>query len=125
VRCLDGSGIGGSVVAESRRRCACLSHAQSRGQVKFMRVRILLAFACFLALGCESHDTEKNFFKQPLANRVERLRQYSLVDQYKIFRYGNDMREPPFMDLAIPIAERGATVCCLRNAMPVRRCISH
>ncbi len=76
---------------------------------KIMSIRIVLAFACLLVLGCESHDLEENFFKQPLANRVERLRQYPLADQYKIFRYGNDMKEPPFMDLANPIAERGAT----------------
>jgi len=73
-----------------------------------MSIRIVLAFACLLVLGCESHDLEENFFKQPLANRVERLRQYPLADQYKIFRYGNDF-EPPLMDLADPIAERGAT----------------
>ena len=74
-----------------------------------MSIKIVLAFACLLALGCENHDLEENFFKQPLANRVERLRQYPLADQYKIFRYGNDRKEPPFMDLANPIAERGAT----------------
>lgn len=74
-----------------------------------MTIRIVLAFACLLARGCESHDLEENFFKQPLANRVERLRQYPLADQYKIFRYGMDIKEPPFMDLADPIAERGAT----------------
>ena len=73
-----------------------------------MSIRIVLAFACLLVLGCESHDLEENFFKQPLANRVERLRQYPLADQYKIFRYGNHF-EPPLMDLADPIAERGAT----------------
>jgi len=37
------------------------------------------------------------------------MRQYSLEDQYKIFRYGNDYVEPPLMNLADPIAERGAT----------------
>ena len=76
---------------------------------KMTNTRVVLALACLLMLGCGSHDLEKNFFRQPLANRVERLRQYSLADQYKIFRYGNDRKEPPFRDLANPIAERGAT----------------
>src|SRR5437867_12570503 len=76
-----------------------------------MSIRIVLAFACLLVLGCE-HDLEENFFKQPLANMVERLRQYPLADQYKICRYGNDI-EPPFMELADPIAERGATAVLL------------
>jgi hypothetical protein len=80
-----------------------------RRMFKTVSIRVVLALACLLVLGCENHDLEKNFFKQPLANRVERLRQYSIADQYKIFRYGNDRMEPPLMDLADPIAERGAT----------------
>lgn len=73
-----------------------------------MNIRFALVLVVLL-LGCENHDLEKNFFKQPLANRVERLRSYPLADQYKIFRYGNDRKEPALMDLADPIAERGAT----------------
>jgi hypothetical protein len=70
---------------------------------QFMVVCVLLPF-----LGrCGGHDLEKAFFPGPSANRVERLREYSLPDQYKIFRYGNDQREPPAMELALPIAERG------------------
>jgi hypothetical protein len=99
--------------ARYRRRCIPLQEHHDKGKLrrvpKAMSVRIALAFACLLALACESHDLEVNFFKQPLANRVERLRQYPLADQYKIFRYGNDRKEPPFMDLANPIAERGTT----------------
>jgi len=67
-----------------------------------------LLLGTFILLGCENHDLEENFFKQPLANRVERLRGYPLAEQYRIFRYGNDKKEPPFIDLAEPIAERGA-----------------
>lgn len=76
-----------------------------------MNIRTSSVLACLVLvlLGCENRDLEKNFFKQPLANRVERLRQYPLADQYKIFRYGNDKIEPPLMDLANPIAEKGAT----------------
>lgn len=76
----------------------------------FRRFALVLIVLCgiLLLLGCEDHELEENFFKQPLANRVERLRSYPLADQYKIFRYGNDRKEPPFMDLADPIAEQGA-----------------
>lgn len=73
-----------------------------------MMIRIVVAIACFTAAGCASHDVVKSFFKGPIATRVERLRQYSLEDQYKIFRSGNDHREPPALELANPIAERGA-----------------
>jgi hypothetical protein len=71
-------------------------------------MRIMLALSCFMALGCRSHQLEHNFFDKPPGDRLERLRQYSLADQYKIFRYGNDAVEPPVMALADPIAERGA-----------------
>jgi len=50
---------------------------------------------------------EKGFFDKPLGDRNERIRYYSLEDQYKIFRYGNDRIEPPFLELAEPIAEKG------------------
>jgi hypothetical protein len=36
------------------------------------------------------------------------MRQYSLEDQYRIFRYGNDRREPPDLALVTPLAEKGA-----------------
>jgi len=68
---------------------------------------ITLALTCFIMLGCRDHRLEKGFFDKPPGDRVGRLRQYSLADQYKIFRYGNDVKEPPAMELAGPIAERG------------------
>ncbi len=77
--------------------------------LKTMSIRVVLAFAWLLVVGCEDRDLEQKFFSQPAATRLERMRQYSLADQYKIFRYGNDKREPPAMSLADPIAERGAT----------------
>lgn len=66
-----------------------------------------LAIACGLLLGCDSHQMERDFFKKPLGTRIERLRQYPLADQYKVFRYGNDVIEPPLIDLAGPIADKG------------------
>lgn len=75
---------------------------------KAISMPIILALSCLVALGCRNHQLEQSFFDKPPGDRVERLRQYSLGDQYKIFRYGNDVKEPPVMQLADPIAERGA-----------------
>jgi hypothetical protein len=70
--------------------------------------RLFVAFIVATLPGCQNHEVEREFFRQPLETRVARLRQYPLETQYKIFRYGNDVVHPPLMDLAIPIAERGA-----------------
>ncbi|WP_035349500.1 hypothetical protein [Edaphobacter aggregans] len=70
---------------------------------------ITLTLACFIMLGCWDHRLEKSFFDKPACDRVSRLRQYPLADQYKIFRYGNDVKELPATELARPIAERGAS----------------
>ena len=53
---------------------------------------------------------ERSFFREPVGTRVERFRQYNLQDQYKIFRFGLDRREPPNFELADPIAEKGEMV---------------
>jgi hypothetical protein len=68
---------------------------------------IVLVFVGVTLLGCDGHRLERECFRQPLADRLERLRARSLDDQYRIFRYGNDVIEPPLTDLANPIAERG------------------
>ena len=70
--------------------------------------RICLTVVTLLMLGCRSYSLEKEFFVQPLGTRLERMRQYSLEDQYRIFRYGNDVVHPPLTDLANPIAEKGS-----------------
>jgi hypothetical protein len=59
------------------------------------------------ALGCQAHVFEKEFYREDLSTRVERARRLSLEEQYKVFRYGNDVIHPPLMDMADPIAERG------------------
>ena len=68
----------------------------------------LLALTCLIAAGCKDHKLEKSFFEKPAVDEVQRLRRYSLDEQYRIFRYGMDKIEPPAMGLARPIAERGA-----------------
>jgi hypothetical protein len=70
----------------------------------------LLALTMLLLITC-SDQLEKNFFsKYSRQERIARLRQYSLEDQYKIFRYGTDKMQPRDWTLADPIAERGASV---------------
>src|SRR6266446_3549865 len=93
-----------------------------RRMLKTMSIRVVLAFAWLLVVGCEDRDLEQKFFSQPAATRLERMRQYSLADQYKIFRYGNDKREPPAMSLADAIAERGAAAVpfCWTRFIPIQ-----
>jgi len=74
-----------------------------------INISLTLALACVVSLGCQRQNLERDFFDRPAVDRVERLRSYSLEDQYKIFRYGNDRIEPPAIGLAFPIAERGAS----------------
>jgi hypothetical protein len=75
---------------------------------KTVSIPITFLVSCLMALGCRNHQLEQSFFDKPPGDRLERLRQYSLADQYKIFRYGNDEMEPPLMELADPIAEKGS-----------------
>jgi hypothetical protein len=71
---------------------------------------LLMCFVCVLSAGCEDYSMERRFIRDtPPANRLVKLRGYSLEDQYRIFRYGNDKVEPPLTVLAVPIAERGSS----------------
>lgn len=64
-------------------------------------------------VGCASNRLEKDFFfDNPAATRIDRLRQLSLEEQYRVFRFGNDEIHPPLIGLALPIAEKG------REAVP-------
>ena len=79
-----------------------------------MRLRVIIGSLwciCGITLwGCVNHRFERHVvFDGPAATRLDRVRQYSLEDQYRVFRYGNDVVEPPLLGLARPIAERGAT----------------
>ncbi len=68
-----------------------------------------LCSICAITLWSCGYRFERHVvFGGPAATRIDRVRQYSLEDQYRIFRYGNDVVEPPLLDLAKPIAERGA-----------------
>jgi hypothetical protein len=70
----------------------------------------LLALTLLFLITC-NNQLEKDFFtKYSRHDRTVQLRQYSLDDQYKIFRYGMDKEEAPDSSLADPIAEKGASV---------------
>ena len=69
--------------------------------------KVFLTMWCVAGAGYADQALERDFFAQPPETRLERLVQYSLEDQYRIFRYGNDVVHPPATNLAIPIAERG------------------
>jgi hypothetical protein len=70
---------------------------------------VLAAVVGHLALvACDDRQLERGFLRQPFETRIARLNTYSLEDQYKIFRYGNDRVEPPVLELANPIAQRGS-----------------
>jgi hypothetical protein len=62
---------------------------------------------CMVASVCLGADPVPSFFDGPIKTDRERLRQYPLPEQYKLFRYGNDVIHPPLIHLADPIAERG------------------
>ncbi len=83
------------------------------GNVMQLRKPVVRAALCclgsFVVCSCSGHRFERRvIFGGPAATRIDRVRTYSLEDQYRIFRYANDVVEPPAMDLATPIAERGA-----------------
>lgn len=78
--------------------------------LKIITRRLIWILVCLSMVGCDEHRLERNFFRQPPETRLIRFRQYPLEDQYKIFRYGNDVVEPPALGLASPIAERGVQV---------------
>src|SRR5277367_4016975 len=52
---------------------------RQRRMLKTMNIRVVLASACLLVVGCEDR-LEQKFFDQPPATRLERMRQYSLPD---------------------------------------------
>jgi len=73
-------------------------------------MKIVWCIALVGVLSCGNHRLEKDFFKHDRDQRVARMENYSIEDQYRIFRYGNDKVEPPMLELAIPLARRGARI---------------
>lgn len=65
---------------------------------------------CLLAVvstSCCSSSVEKEFFRDDISTRMERLEEYSLEQQWRIFLYGNQVIHPPNKTLALPIAKQG------------------
>src|ERR1051325_9187963 len=76
---------------------------------------IKLLLICATLVTCNNQPTNQHlekdfFFKHPRATRLQRLGQYPLEEQYKIYRYGHDRIEPPDLELAGPIAQKGQAV---------------
>ena len=85
-------------------------------------VALLIALFCSTDAACQSREFEREFFNQPRADRLERARKLPLEQQYKVFRYGNEVIHPPMIELADPIAEQGsAAVPFLLDQLAVDR----
>jgi hypothetical protein len=67
----------------------------------------LFLLSCALLFSCNNQKFENHFFQGPRETRLQRMRQYSLLEQYKIYRFGHDTIEPPALELAAPIIEKG------------------
>lgn len=75
----------------------------------------LLLLICTTLITCNNQPGNQRlekgfFFKHPRATRLQRLGQYPLEEQYQIYRYGHDRIEPPDLELAEPIAQKGQAV---------------
>lgn len=67
----------------------------------------------FVTASCNQNSSfESDFFSKDSspAELHELFRACSLNEQYKLYRYGNDVVEPPHIELADLIAERGSTI---------------
>lgn len=56
---------------------------------------------------CSASTIEMEFFRGEIPTRLERLENYSLEDQWRIFLYGNQVVHPPVKGLALPVARQG------------------
>ena len=59
------------------------------------------------ATACNGNSIEKQFFRDDIRTRMERLETYPLEQQWRIFLYGNQVVHPPNKTLALPIAKQG------------------
>lgn len=75
--------------------------------LSFFAKHLCVGILISVLIGCADHSFEHKFFQQSFATAEARMTGYSLEDQYKIFRYGNDVVHPPMMELANPIAKLG------------------
>lgn len=71
-----------------------------------MRV-IFCVMVMLTASACLGKSLEEQFFQGDIETRLERLEAYPLDQQYRIFRYGNQVIHPPSTGLAVPLAKKG------------------
>ena len=74
--------------------------------VKSMRQKIALLFFALLLLSCDKKSIESEFFDWENFS-YEKMEDYPLDQQFKIFLYGNQEVRPSLTGLAAPIAKRG------------------
>ncbi len=67
----------------------------------------LCGFFLLLTSACHAESVERQFFSGDIPTRMERLTTYPLEQQWRIFRYGNQVIHPPTTGLALPIAKQG------------------
>ena len=65
-----------------------------------------LCLIILLLISCDHESMESEFFDWDSYD-YDKLYNYSLEDQFKIFLYGNQTIHPSMKSLAIPIAKRG------------------
>jgi hypothetical protein len=79
----------------------------------FNRLKRGALIAIFITCSaCSNSPVDHDFFSLSHDDMMKRFANYSLQDQFKFFRYGNDELEPPYTELADPIAKQG------RDAVP-------
>ena len=76
-----------------------------------LRLLVRLFFCCsyFFLVSCNEKSIEAEFFynERNRINREVELEKYPLEQQYRIFKYGNQVIHPPQKSLARVVAKRG------------------
>ena len=72
-----------------------------------MRAKATVLWAALVVLSCRADDQAEAFFSGDASSRIDRLDRLPMDQQWKIFKYGNQVRHPPATVLASPIAKRG------------------
>ena len=72
-----------------------------------LRAFAIALVSFIMATGCETPTIERSFFREDIMTRNQRLTTYPMLEQWKIFLYGNQIIHPPVTGLAEPLAQQG------------------
>lgn len=75
--------------------------------VSCLNTFVSLIAVLLISSACSFNFTESDFFELPSNELEQKFSEYPLEEQFRLFRYGNDKLEPPYVELADPIAKRG------------------